>query len=419
MKKRESMHCCCFFVLFISIFLFKPARSQVHDLGYFLQQGLNNSPLLKDLSNQLRSNSIDSMIVRANHLPQVNVDGLLSYAPVINGYGYSEAITNGGNFISVISVSQPLFNNNTLQARYSRLGLQNKSVSNTATITRKELKKAITMQYLTACGIYSELSFWSVLLKSSGQEEILLKTMVEQGIYKPTEYLSFVVELQSLEFRQNDLQTQYLKELSNLSLLCGISDTGNYSLILPEFADLSNHSQTDSPFFLRFKLDSLKILNDRLLIDRDYKPKFGWIADAGLVNNDPALLYKNFGLNVGLTFSLPVYDGNQRKLNYEKLKATEETRCDYRDFFSNQYNQQLRQLNEELRRTRGLLPRIGAQLNLAETIINQDKRLLESGGISITDYVIALKNYVIIQSNLNQFRIKVLQLMNEINYWKE
>jgi len=419
MKMKGVSPCLYFIVLLGFLFPALPVSSQVHDLNYFLQQGLNNSPLLKDLSNQRRINGIDSMIARAGNLPQVNVDGLISYAPVINGFGYSEAITNGGNLISVVSVSQPLFNNKTLEARYARIDIQNKSVSNTASITRKELKKVITSSYLDAYGIYNELTFGNALLKSMNQEEVLLKTMMEHGIYKQTEYLSFLVELQSLEFHQNDLQTQYQKEISDLNLICGIPDTATYTLVLPDLEQAFSGEGQMSPFFLRFSLDSLKILNDKLLIDRDYRPKIGWIADAGLVNNDPAVIYKNFGLSLGLTFSLPVFDGNQRKLNYEKLRTTEHIRQDYRDFFRNQYNQQVWQLSETLRRTRTLQPKVGVQLKLAEAIIFQDKQLLESGGISITDYVIALKNYVTIQSNQNQYQIKILQLINEINYWKE
>ncbi|MEI7661868.1 MAG: TolC family protein [Bacteroidota bacterium] len=393
--------------------------SQVRTLDYFIQQGLANSPLMKDLSNQLHSNTLDSLIVGATRLPQVNYNGVLSYAPVVNGYGYSEAITNGGNFVSVVNVSQPLFNKKTVAAQYSKIGLQGTSLLNTSAITGRDLKKAITAQYLAACSVSGDITFNKVLIRQAKDEEQMLVRLVQSGLYKQTDYLSFLLEMESLEFQQNDLQTQYQRAVSDLELMCGIGDTSLVELEMPDLVIKASGNKGGSPFFQRFAIDSLRIQNDRLMTDRGYKPRISWYTDAGLVNNDPALIYKNLGLSLGLSFSVPVFDGNQRKLNIEKLKTSEVTRQNYRDFFGLQYLQQLRQLNQSLKQTGDLVPRLQKQLDLAESIIRQDKLLLNNGGISVTDYVIALKNYVAIQANLNQYRIRVLQIINEINYWKE
>ena len=138
-----------------------------------------------------------------------------------------------------------------------------------------------------------------------------------------------------------------------------------------------------------------------------------------MVNNDPSVIYKNFGMSFGLSFSLPVFDGNQRKLNIEKLSNSELTRKNYREFFRIQYDQQLRQLNESLKRTSEIIPRLEKHRDLARSIVQQNKQLLNNGGISITEYIIAVKNYITIQSDLNQYKIRVLQIINEMNYWKE
>jgi len=393
--------------------------SQVRSLDYFIQQGLTNSPLLKDLSNQIHSNILDSLVVKATRLPQINFNGLLSYSPVVSGFGYSEAITNGGNLVSVVNVSQQLFNKKTIETQYSTIGLENRSVINTSKISERDLKKTITAQYLTACEVFSDVSFDKILIKQSRDEEKMLGSMVQSGLYKQTEFLSFILELQTIEFQLDDLQTQYQHELSVLSLLCGISDTSSYELALPESALKISNNQGGYLFFQHFIFDSLRIQNERILIERNYKPKIAWYTDAGMVNNDPALIYKNFGMSFGLSFSVPVFDGNRRKIEVEKLKTTELTRQNYQDFFRIQYNQQLWQLKESLKRTNDLIPRLRKHLDLAESIVRQDKQLLNSGGISITDYVIALKNYVTIQANLNHYQIRVLQIINEINYWKD
>jgi hypothetical protein len=131
------------------------------------------------------------------------------------------------------------------------------------------------------------------------------------------------------------------------------------------------------------------------------------------------VIYKNFGASVGFSLSLPVYDGNQRKLNHEKLSHTESTRQSYQQTFGIQYNEQVRQLNRELEMTRKMIPEIKEELELAGSVIRQNKDLLNSGGVSITDYLLAVRNYIDIQQYLNLYEVKILQIVNEINYWRQ
>jgi outer membrane protein TolC len=407
------------FILLFFCIQVSTSYSQIKNLDYFIQQGLANSPLLKDINNQIRSNTIDSLLIKAARLPQVNYNGYLSYAPVINGYGYSEAITNGGNLISTINLSQSLFNNKTVNARYMKIGIQNQALSNSIRISENDLKKEITSQYLSACSVNNEISSGKAIIKSLEEEEAMLKQLAGNGIYKQTDYLTFLVELQARRLLLNEMQIQYRKELSNLKFLCGLNDTSTFILSLPDLAVTVPMNPENSPHFLLFRYDSLDIQNEKTLIDRSYKPVINWFADAGLVNNEPKVIYKNFGANLGFSLSLPVYDGNQRKLNYEKIKNKEETRHYYEQSFRIQYDEQLRQLNNELEMTRDMIPRIKQELDLAEAIIRQDKDLINTGGISITDYLLAIRNYIAIKQYQNQYEVKILQIINEINYWRQ
>ena len=153
-----------------------------------------------------------------------------------------------------------------------------------------------------------------------------------------------MVELKSQELSLKDLQIQYRKEVSALNILCGLTDTMYTELSLPEIKLSAPPNQASSPFFTRFVVDSLRIQNEKLQVDRNYKPSVNWFADAGLVNNLPQDIAKNFGFSAGLSLSVPIYDGKQRKLNYDKLKIAENTRTNYADYFKKQYNQQLQQL---------------------------------------------------------------------------
>ena len=391
--------------------------AQVNKLDYFIIQGLNHSPLLKDIKNQVNSNSVDSLLVKAGQKPQVSYNGLLFYAPVINGIGYSEVLTDISKISSVVYVSQRIFNQKTIEAQYSKLGIQNQALRISSRITENDLRKVITLQYLSACSVSNEITYYRELLSSSKDEELILRQLVEKGLYKQVDYLSFMVEYKAQELLINDLQIQYQKEVSALHILCGLPDTTFELLALPEIKLNSPVSAANSPFFTRFVVDSLRIQNEILLVDRNYKPSISWFSDAGLLNNLPSEISKNFGFSMGLSLYMPIYDGQQRKLNYEKLKIAENTRKNYAGYFQQQFSQQLQQLYTELMKTQDIIPRINQQLDFAESVIKQEKYLINSGNISITDYVTALKNYISVKSNLNQYQVKILQIITEINYW--
>lgn len=408
-----------FIILLPSGILLQTAVGQVKSLDYFIDQGLMHSPALKDIRNQVNATVFDSLMIKAARKPQVSFNGLLYYAPVINGVGYSDVITNTSNISSQASVTQRIFNLKTTQALYSKSALEGQSLRVSYRISENDLKKAITLQYLSACSVSNDIAFNRELLKSSQDEEKLLVQLVEKGIYRQVDYSSFLVEIKGQELLLGDLEIQYQKEISALNILCGLPDTTYSMLALPDINLKDRVVKANSPFFTRFVVDSLKIENEKLLIDRSYKPSVNWVADAGIINNIPREIAKNIGFSVGLNLSVPIYDGQQRKLNFEKLKISENTRTNYSGFFRQQFSQQLKQLYRELQMTRDLLPEINKQLDLEESVIRQQRNLINMGSISITEYVNSIRNYITIRKSINQYNVKILQIVTEINYWNQ
>ena len=408
-----------FTILFCLSILQLPSFAQVNTLDFFINQGLIHSPVLKDLNNQVSSNAFDSLLIKAGQKPQIGFNGQVYYAPVINGVGYSEVITNISNISSQAYVTQRIFNRKTIEALYSKSAIQNQSLRVSYKISENDLRKAVTLQYLAACSVSNDLTFNRELLKSSRDEEKILVQLVEKGLYKQVDYSSLLVELKGQELLVNDLIIQYQKEVSALNILCGLPETVYEQLVLPDIKLKYPVSQYNSPFFTRFVVDSLRIQNEKLLIDRNYKPSVNWFSDAGIVNNIPREISKNIGFSVGLNLSVPIYDGQQRKLNYEKLKIAENSRTNYSGFFKQQLSQQLQQLYKELKMTEEIIPQVNEQLNLEESVIKQQKSLINMGNISITDYVTTLKNYITIKRSANQYQLKILQIITEINYWNQ
>ena len=405
----------CLFYLMISLH----GYCQDCTLANYLDLGVSNSPVLKDLSNQILYNQYDSLVARATFLPQVNFNGSLMYAPAFNGWGYSEVITNGQNLTGTLNVSQQFFNKKTREANLEKYGLESGSLINARKISLSELKKAITAQYLAAYAALEERKFQQEVLNTLQDEAKILKIWTEKGIYRQTDYLSLQVEILNLARSIRDLDLQYRKEFWNLNLICGIGDTAVCSLKLPVITDSLANPVENSMFFTRFLIDSLLIRNEKFLIDRRYKPAVSWFADGGIVNNEPRYLYQNLGISVGLGMTLPVFDGNQRKINYDKIRMREETRKNYQENFRFRYHAQLKQLKAELEDIHLYMMENEKQISLVTELVTSDKILLNAGSLPINDYILALKNLIEAKHAGLLYQIRTQFILNEINFWNQ
>ena len=133
--------------------------AQTKDLSYFINNSVTNSPQLLEYRNLLLSNSIDSqLIVAANHY-QITGNGNTYYAPIIKGYGYDMAITNGQQLSALIAVNKQVYNKRNLSLQFNSLQLQRDSLNVTSRITTKDIKKTIITQYITTYGDQLQIDF--------------------------------------------------------------------------------------------------------------------------------------------------------------------------------------------------------------------------------------------------------------------
>jgi outer membrane protein TolC len=386
-------------------------------LDFYVGQALQNSPLLKDLHNQVLSGEVDSQLIKASYLPQVVGSSSNIYAPTIHGYGYDQAVSNGGNFTTVAAVTKTLVGQRHLDAQYETLRLQNQGLGNTAKVSEQDLKKSVTAQYITAYGDLQQLKFNREIYTLLQREERLLKDLTDKNVYRQTDYLTFLVTLKQEGLLLQQLDIQYRNDHSTLNYLCGIYDTSATILDDPGIRLQTLPDISSSVFFRQYGLDSLKLRNDRALIDFSYKPKASLYADGGYSSSLMYEPYKNFGVSFGFMVTMPIYDGHQRKLQYSKLDIAERTRNGYKDFFTKQYNQQIAQLTQQLKATESLIGQIDEQVRYSEALIEVNGKLLGTGDARIADYIIALGNFLSAKNLLTQNNITRLQIINQINYW--
>jgi len=394
------------------------AFAQQNTLNYYLDYAIKNSPLIKDFQNQVLSFSLDSQIIRATLRPQVSGNSNNMYAPIIHGYGYDEAITNKAQVMANVAVNKAFLSRRTIATQIADFQIQAQSASNNIKLSEQDLKKAITDQYVTTFGDWLQLQFNNEINELLGREDTLLKKLTQSNVFKQADYLTFAVTRQQQLLVTSELEIQYASDYATLNYLAGISDTSQATPLQdPQLTLNTLPDYTTSAFYRQYTLDSLKLRNDRAIIDLNYRPKINAFADAGYNSSMTYLPYKNWGTSFGVSLSVPIYDGHQRKLQYQKINLQEQTRLAKKDYFINQRQQQIFQLKQELRSTEKLISDINRQITYTDTLIKVNEKLLGTGDIRVTDFVLALTNYFNARNLVTQNYINRLRIINQLNYW--
>jgi outer membrane protein TolC len=250
-----------------------------------------------------------------------------------------------------------------------------------------------------------------------GKEETILKKLAEKGIYRQTDYLTFLVTIQQQELQISQIRLQYQNEYALLNYLSGMVDTSFILLAAPAIDSNEIPVLENTVFYQQFVVDSLKLRNNDAQIDFRYKPKVSLYADAGYISSLMYLPYKNFGTSVGVNVAVPIYDGHQKKMQHDKISIAEQTRQQYRDFFKTQHDQQIAQLQQQLQSAEQLIAQATAQLRYTQALIDANRKLLETGDARIADYIIAIGNYITARNSITQNTISKLQIVNQLNYW--
>ena len=401
------------------LFVFTIARAQEHNLDYYFQHAKNASPLLADYRNQIQAASVDSQLLQATQRIQVNGISTNSYAPVISGYGYDNAITNGAQVSAYVQASKNIITSANLATQYETIRLMKSAVGNTAQLAEKDIRKTITNQYVTVYGDFQALQFDREILSLFRNEDSLLKRLTQSGVYKQTDYLTFYVSLQQQQLLVKQSEIQFRNDCATLNYMSGLVDTSFVSLAAPDLQARLFPDIVNTPYYRQFIIDSLNLANQQKTILYSYKPKINIYADAGYNSSLQYEPYKNFGLSAGLNLSIPIYDGNQRRMKYQKINIAEDTRQHYKDYFLRQYNQQIAQLTQQLQSTESLISDINGQIRYSGTLIEVNRKLLETGEVRITDLILTINTFLNARNLLNQNYVNRMQIINQINYWQD
>jgi len=402
--------------LILAVLIFGNVQAQSLDI--YIASALKNSPLLYDYNNQMLAGRLDSLLIIAAFKPQINQVSQVLYPPSGSGWGYDESITNGGNYSAVVNVTQSLFNKKHINGQLQSIDLLNQTLKINARITVIDLKKSITAQYLTAYTDFMQHQFNQSVLTRLTDEQKTVKVLVDKGVYLMTDYLNLQVLTTSQKIAISQSFIQLKNDVAVLNFICGVTDQQEINLIKPEITVHNDLSYESSPLFAQFRIDSLKNTNNKQIIDLNYRPRLSAFADAGFNSIAPENIPHNFGGSFGVNFSIPIYDGKQRKLQYDKINLAENTRIYYKKYYSSQYKLQFEQLTNQLKLTENLIGEISNQLSEQEKLIDLYQIELEKGLVRFLDYLTVLNNYTATKNTFLVTEMNRLQIINQLNYLK-
>ena len=405
-----------FCTVFLVFLIFENSHAQ--SLDSFINSGLKNSPLLYDFNNQQLSGKLDSLLLLASFKPQINQLTQAVHYPTGSDWGYDAAITNGGNYAALLNITQTLFSKKRINGQLQTIDLLNQTLKLNAKITVLDLKKSISAQYLTAYADFVQYNFNKSILQQLTNEQSTIKALVDKGVYFVTDFMNLQIMIKAQGITCSQSYNQLKNDVSLLNFLCGITGQGEFNLTKPELTLQNNTNPESSPVYAQFRIDSLKNINSRQLIDLNYRPKINVFADGGFNSIAPSNIPHNLGVSAGINFTVPIYDGKQRKLQYNKIDLAENTRIYYRRYYSSQYRMQYDQLNNQLVMTDQLLTEIKNQLSDQERLIELYRIELEKGIVRFLDFITVFNNYTTTKITFLVTEMNRLQIINQLNYLK-
>jgi hypothetical protein len=321
----------------LSIVLFLAGLStfaQQRDLNYFLGQARTGSPLINKARNENKIVSLDlQQVNRVLMKPEINVISGVTFAPIIshdnntnrfeivsagatNYNGYDLALTDGGQYQAVVSLRQPLLSGSKYKTYVEKAGISGQINDNNIKLTDHELEQVVGYQYILCLKSLKQSEISLSLLHELEARLKILQTLVDNAVYKQTDLILLQIEVQDLASEYRSFKAEYMTNLYDLYLICGIRDTSIVTLpdtellLKPEYSGRSN-------FLTGYKLDSLNILADQAINELKYKPQLDLFADAGLFAAYLPYLSR-FGFSTGIAFSWNIFDGHQRDILREK-----------------------------------------------------------------------------------------------------
>lgn len=383
-------------------------------LDDYISLAQKNSPLLNDFNNQQFSLKLDSLKLRADYATKVNALGDAYYSPLFGTWGYNGTVASGQNLAALVRVSKDILSKKNKDTRFSSYSIGIQQLLNQSKITELQLKRAVTEQYINTFAAQKKYEVNQEIVHLLEQEDIILKKLTQNVVFKQTDYLSFKVTLQQNILALQQQHADWLNNFATLNYLVGKVENDLQKLDAPKLEILATKDFDNSIYSETYKTDSLKLSNDAKIINFDYQPKISVYADGGYSSALTYTPYKNFGSSIGLSVSVPIYDGHKRKMSLEQNKLAQNTLEGYNKFRKDQYQIQVQQLETQIKEYHKMIATAKEQIVYSKTLIDANLKQLPTGDVRVADVILSINNYINLKLGLVGYETTVDNLNNHL-----
>jgi outer membrane protein TolC len=404
-----------------------------NNLSFYIAVAKQNSPLINDNKNQSKANLLDAERLKAFYTkPQIGVTANFLFAPIIstdnnkasfepnsngatNYYGYDIGATNGGQYQALIGVSQPLFNGKRYQTAGEQLTVTSQINENNSKLIAHDIEKIVTDQYILCLQDNKQITYAEVMIKLLADQKEILKMLVENSIYKKSDLSLLNIEYNNFLAQLTAFKANYRRDLMDLNILCGISDTATVQL--ENSGLILNNTVSNSMFLEKYRLDSLSLVVQRNAFELKYKPQLNLFANTGLNAVYAPSIPNRFGISAGLSFTYNLFDGHQKAINQSKTQVLEQSVSFYKNNFITQNSVRKSKILIELQSYTDRISLSEQQLKDYDLLLSSYKKEILSGQLSIINYTMVLKNMAIVQRDYTLLFSQQQSLINAYNYW--
>jgi len=404
------------------------------DLAYYIEKAKINSPLIQDNKNQSEAAHLEADRLKAFYTKsQISLTAIYSFDPIVsrdngrskldlnpsgsaeNYSGYDLAASNGGIYQGLLNINQPVFNGVRYETAAEQVLVGAQINQNNIQLAAHDLEKFITDQYILCLQDYRQTQYLENLVRIISEQTNMVSKLVENGIAKQSDLSLLSIEQKTQQTALSTFRATYRRDLMDLRVLCGISDTAfqvlnNIDLQLQE-------DVVKSRFTERYRLDSLSLVASQKVFELKYKPTVSLFANTGLNAVYAPTIPNRLGLGAGINFTLNLTDGKQRGITQQKTAVLMRTTKLYKDFFYSQNSVRKNRILTELKS-------VGERVSLTEDQLKEYQKLLEfykqelsRGQISVINYITTLKTMAITQRDFVILKTNRDLLVNLYNYW--
>lgn len=422
---KRSILIFCLFLLSINAF------SQKKELDYFLKEGLKNNPALLEINNLQQYFQIQNDFITAqNKKPQIGFTADYLFAPFFfdnsrpvsitqnpgpKAFGYDAGLTNGGLYAAQVNVAIPLFNTTIIKRLYE----QNKTQADVSNYSRKQIEhdmvKVITDQYIITYQILQQTGYLQKIIDQLESRKPLVAALVKQGLLQQNDYLLLDIQLTTNSHDLKQLQFAYNNGIALLKNLSLISDTTTFILNKPNVS--LNPDPASYYNEQKFKLDSLNLAAQENVFNSKYKPQVSLLGSTGINAADIRNVPHNVGLAAGVHVSIPISDGNQRKLYHRQNAVLLSNQRIYLDNANLLRQNNLRNAKQQIEQWKQTIEMAKEPIQKQELLLDIIKDKVIKGQVTVMDYINALQEYAVLQKSKALAETNLLLYINQFNYY--